>query len=315
MDKRALALNPDLQRARNSIANMQMKIGNAELDIDPAQALKDFQLSLQLINALPQTEQAKVTNIRLRGITVRKIACAYSELGEYDQAEPLFRQALEIHQKLADSDPKDIRNLGDIKRALQTEAMNFEYAANPILAAPNQSNDAARRKNLLSEENVLVQYQTIMQQMLRLSPGDNPREVELGNVQVRLAAVRQQLHEPADPPPALRSALTLLRTAALKPDVSPMILDLVVSAFFAAQPESLRDPRFTLDSAERGVALTHRKTPAWLLSLAQAYRASGQSENARAAASEGMALLPPTAPGDPKSNLRKLLEQQASTKP
>jgi hypothetical protein len=62
--------------------------------------------------------------------------------------------------------------------------------------------------------------------------------------------------------------------------------------------------------AERTVALSHRQLPSYLLTLAQAYRASGQIEKARATANEGLALLPALQPGSVKPKIRKLLEIQ-----
>src|SRR5262249_9799941 len=56
LDERALALDPALVRTQRGIALMQMKIANAELDADPAQALKDFQLALQRFDALPEQD-------------------------------------------------------------------------------------------------------------------------------------------------------------------------------------------------------------------------------------------------------------------
>jgi hypothetical protein len=66
-----------------------------------------------------------------------------------------------------------------------------------------------------------------------------------------------------------------------------------------------------LTFAEGGAAATYRKTPNWLLLLAQAYRASGQLEKARTAAREGLALLPGLQAGAIKSRIRKLLEIEA----
>jgi hypothetical protein len=48
-----------------------------------------------------------------------------------------------------------------------------------------------------------------------------------------------------------------------------------------------------------------------LLTLAQAFRATGQIEKSRATAREGLALLPPAQPGNVKPRNRKLLEVQA----
>jgi hypothetical protein len=47
--------------------------------------------------------------------------------------------------------------------------------------------------------------------------------------------------------------------------------------------------------------------------LAQAYRAAGQIDKSRTAASEGLALLPPSQPGSVRPRLRKLLEIEAKS--
>jgi hypothetical protein len=71
-----------------------------------------------------------------------------------------------------------------------------------------------------------------------------------------------------------------------------MTLDQAANAFLKAQPASLGDPQFAVSCAERAAALSHRKTPSVLLTLARAYRASGQIEKSRVTANEGLALLP-----------------------
>jgi hypothetical protein len=76
------------------------------------------------------------------------------------------------------------------------------------------------------------------------------------------------------------------------------------------EPASLREPQFAVSCSERAVTLNHRKTPSMLLTLAQAYRASGQTEKSRATASEALALLPAPQPGSAKPRIRKLLELQ-----
>jgi hypothetical protein len=69
--------------------------------------------------------------------------------------------------------------------------------------------------------------------------------------------------------------------------------------------------QFAVSCAEREVAMSHGKMPFRLLTLAQAYRASGEIQKSRAAAKEGLALLPTLPPGSVKPNIRKLLEIEA----
>jgi tetratricopeptide (TPR) repeat protein len=309
LDTRAAALDPDFLSAQRGIANMQMKIGNAELDIDPARALRDFQRALKSFDSLPAAEQKEMSTIRLRGITLRKVGVALSELGEYSQAIPYLQKALTLHQRLAAVDPRDVRNLGDIKRAAQAEADLYEYAANPILVA--QESD--RNHNLMTACRALRAYAGAIEELLQQSPGDSDNRAELASVTIRLDVVQRQLGLKSDPA-QIQNALNILRTGAKDKSASPMILDLVVASFLRSEPRLRKDSRFSLSCAERGVALTHRKTPAWLLSLAQVYRATGQTEQSRLTANEGLALLPAWQAGTPKPRIRKLLETETRKK-
>jgi eukaryotic-like serine/threonine-protein kinase len=307
LDARAVALDPNFVRGRRGLANAQMHIGNAELDIDPAQALQDFQSALQRFDSLPEPERSSVASVRLRGITVRKVAIALAELGEYSQAIPLFEQAIQIHQKLADADPKDIRNPSDVKRALQVGEACYEYAANPALAAPSNN----RRENLRNAQRTLIALKASIEELLKLTPKDPDLEVDLAYTQVRLGVVGHDLQDGGEWMPLSKAGLATLRSAAAKDQSSTMVLDFAVRGFLQAEPPSLRDPQFALEGAERGVALTHRKTPEWMLLLAQAYRSTGHFEEGRAAANEGLSLLPAWQPGTPKARIRKLLELEA----
>jgi len=307
LDSRAIAVDPGFMPARRGMATMQMKVGNAELDTDPAQALKDFQLALERFDSLPASEQKVVSTVRLRGITLRKVAAADSELGDYAHAAPLFEQAIAIHQRLVDADPKDIRNLGDLARALGDQSLSYQYAENPELNPA--SGDL--RQNLLGEERSLVRSQATIGSMLKITPRDPDRQAELGSTQARLGAVRWLLHETGDSEKLSRMGLATLRSGAARDQASTHVLSLAVVAYLQAEPVSLRDPQFALALAERGAMLTKRKDPESMLYLAQAYRAAGDAANSRAAAKEGLALLPAWQPGSVKPNIRKLLEAQA----
>jgi tetratricopeptide (TPR) repeat protein len=307
LDERALRLDPQSTKAMRGLAMMQMKVGNAEVEIDPAQALKDFELALKRADALPQAEQPKLPTLRLRGLIIRKEAVALSELGEYSQAEPPFQQALSIFQHLSAVDPKEIRALGDLKRLMEDIEVNYEYAADPVLTA----NSGNRRVYLLAEEQLLERHVITLQQMIELAPADQDRKADLAYAQVRIATLRRTLHLPGNSETQAKLALAVLKNFADQNQASPMVLDLAVSAMLEVEPSSLRNPKLALAWAERGVALTHGKDAEWMLLLCRAYRASDRSAESKKAAEQGLALLPPTQPGDPKSRIRKLLEHEA----
>jgi len=307
LDNRVLELDPNFVRARRGLGISQMKIGNVELETDPAQALKDFQLALRLYDALNAVDQKSVITLRMRSISVRKEAMALEGLGLHTQAAPLFDQALQIDRDIFAADPKDLRALTDVDRVLEDAAASYEDAADPALDASATD----RRQNLLAAEHFLEQAADTLEQMRKQDPSNTDWKALQASGQVRIAAIQNILHAAGDSEGRSRSGLATLKELANNEQASPTVLDIALRTILRAEPDSLRDPRLAVAWAERGAALSHRKTPSWLLSLAQAYRASGQIEKSRATANEALALLPPVQPGGEKPILRKLLEIQA----
>jgi eukaryotic-like serine/threonine-protein kinase len=307
LDNRALSIDPNFLRARRGLAIMLVKVGSIELDTDPAQALKDFQIALQRLDALPATEQTTVFTTRIRSQILRKQADALEQLGEYSNAVSLFTQSSQIESKLAAADPQDLRAQADLGIVLDDEAMAYKDAANPDLAAPGSD----RRRNLSAEENLLTQVVVMTQSMLRRSPSDDEWKSVLADAQVNLGTAQSLLRGPGDSTAIAKTGIAALRELATKDQAAPRILLQAADAFLTIEPASLRDPAFALACAERAVALNRRQSPSELLILAEADRAARQIDQSRAAAEEGLALLSPLEPGSVKPNIRKLLEIQA----
>jgi tetratricopeptide (TPR) repeat protein len=307
LDNRALAIDPDFARARRGLSINQMKIGGVEMATDPAQALKDFQMALKQADSLPQAQQSSLSNLRMRNMLLRKEANALVELGEFSKATEIFSDAVNEHRKLASADPQDLRALADLQVVLNDEALCFEAAANPLLAvSPND-----RRKNLSAAEKLLSEALTLIGKMLSQDPANETWKSVQADAQVRLGSIEFELHNTGDSAALAQKGLSTMKELVSKDQVSPMILDQAANAFATVKPVSLRDPELAVSCAEREVALNHRKAPFKLLSLAQAYRATGQLEKSRATAAEGLALLPALPPGGVKPSIRKLLEIQA----
>jgi len=307
-DNRALAIDPSFMRSRRGLVTMQMKIGNVELDTAPALALTDFRGAMAKLEALPQSEQSTLYLIRTRGLLLRKQAIALSELGRYAEAHPLFDASTVIYQKIAAADPKDARALRDLDRLLEIEAFSYETAADPLLAAPRSS----AKTNLATAKKLEAERADVIKRLLQNSPQNAVLQQELASITIRMDG----LLDGSDPKDSNviqrdRAALKPLASAVADSKASTMQLDLAFHAFMEAKPDNLRDPAEALHCAERGVALTHRKDPSWLLSLAQAYRASGNSKEAMLSAKDGLALLPNDA-ADQNFRLRKLLDSETS---
>jgi tetratricopeptide (TPR) repeat protein len=307
LDERAAGVDPTLLRAKRGLSIVQLKIGSTEMETDPAQALKDFQLALQRADALPASEQGSFATLRLRSWALRKQAITLVELGEYDKAFPLFAEGVKLDQRFADADAQDWRALADLQVILEDEAAGYEDAADPASgAAP-----ASRRQNLENAERLLMEASGLLDRMLQHDPANDNWKAVLADAQVRIGAIRQVLYPANGPQPLSKKGIATLKDLARREHASPMILDMTVGALLKVEPASLKDPQFAVACAERGAALSHRLSVPRLLSLAQAYHAAGQLEKARATANQALALLPPYAPGDIKPRLRKLLEVEA----
>ncbi len=307
LDNRALAIDPNFLRAKRGLGILQMKVGSIELDTDPAQALQDFQSGLQRLDALPAAEQAGLTTLRMRSMLMRKQALALKELGAYALAVPWFEKAFQTQKQLEAVDPKDLRAVADLAVLLDDEASSFEDAANPALTAV----PGDRRRNLLAAEGALEQAVAADEQLVKQDSGNEKWREDLAHQQVRLGTVREMLGPPGNSTALARKGLGVLKTLADQAQASPLTLDLAVSSTLSVEPPSLRDPKAAVVWAERGVALSHRRTPEWLLLLAQAYHTAGQVEKGRVAAAEGLALLPTLQSGATKPRIRKLLEMEA----
>ena len=261
--------------------------------------------SRQLLRVVPPAPA------RDRPVAFENLLChAFEHLGAYSQAVPLYAQALEITQRIASQDPKDLRALYDVVTVLDDQATSYEDAANPILAA----SPGERRVNLNLAEKTLLQAAADLEQLLKQDPANDVWKAYLANMQARIGIIRGVLHSPNASGELSRKSLAVLREVAGKDQASPMVLDQTANAFLLAEPASLRNAQFAVSCAEREVAMSRGKIPFRLLTLAQAYRASGQIEKSRTTAMDGLALLPALQPGSVKPNIRKLLENEVQTR-
>jgi len=303
LDDRAISIDPDFFRPRRGLVINGLKIGSVEMETDPAGALEEFRLGLQRVDAMLKSDPDNLVLVRMRHMLLRKQGNALERLGEYAQAAPLFEQSVAIVARTADQDPKDTRALFDLVTVKDDEAKSYEDAADPVQAAK----PGDRRANLVLAEKNLAQAAAGLERLLKLDPANDVWKAFLAGAQVRIGVIRAALHMPGVSEDTSRMALAALKEVAAKPQASPMAIDQAANAFLTVEPAILRNPPFAIACAEREVAMSHAREPSKLLTLARAYRASGQTEKARATAQQGLALLPP--PGSVKPNIRKLLEE------
>ena len=305
LDYRALSMDAKFERALRGLAINQMKIGSTELETDPAEALKDFQLAVQRADAIAKEQQSTLTIQRMRIMILRKEGNALVELGRFEEAMPILSGVEQSERKLSAADPEDLRALADLDVILDDEAAAREAAANPLLA-PEGSN---RKKATAEAAALLKEYLGVVERMLRQDPSNENWKVLRADAQVRLATAEAGLGQAQKKLAA--TGLATLRQIAAKEQASPMALDNAGNAFLHVQPASLRDAQFALACESRAAEQSHRHTPGILLVLAEALRATGKVAEGRATAEEGLGLLASVGADSPRANIRKQLEAAA----
>jgi tetratricopeptide (TPR) repeat protein len=306
---RALAIDPGSMRAKRAAAIVSMKLGEMELENDPIQALKDLESSLQILDALSTSGQENFIPAHLRHAVLHREAIALNELGEYKKAVDLYREVLQSDQKWQAADPLDWRPYDDLISDLMDEATGYEYAADPDLAVAPED----RRRNLAAAADLYAQALPLVEKVLQHEPSSDDWKETLAEVQVHIGAIRSGLGSPARGAAIAKTGLAALKKLAGKTDSPPATLQETAQSFLLADSNSFKDSQLVISFAERAVQLSHGKTPSMLLTLAQAYRAAGQSDKSRATAREALALLPAVQPGSAEPRIRKLLEIQAQT--
>jgi tetratricopeptide (TPR) repeat protein/predicted Ser/Thr protein kinase len=302
--EQALKLDSSNIRARRGLGIVQLKIGNIEIETDPARALKDYELAEERFDTLPESKQNGLSSQRMLANLLRKRGMAMRELGEYSRAVPLFDQALTIQRQIAAADPKDTRSLFDVYVDLTQASCDYEEAADPTFTPDPR----LRMHYLTLAIPLLNEAKSIATQLLKDNPANDDWRVQLADVQVRLGTAEQNTNVAADSAALSAAGVTTLKALAAKHPDSVLILDSEVAALQSVRPLLLRDAPRALACAQREVLLTKRRRPSVLLSLAQAYRSAGLPDQARETAIEGLALLPPVSAGTPTSRARKLLE-------
>jgi hypothetical protein len=245
--------------------------------------------------------------MRVRDSLMEGKADVLVELGEYPEAHALYAQVSEMVQHFSALDPLDLRALFEVQTDLNQQAIAFETAADPAFSVSS----AERRSDLGSAEKLLAHEVAVLQKMVKQDPSNEEYAPVLANAEVHLGTDRSILHISQDATEIAKTGIATLKALAAQDHASPTTLDMAASDLLIVEPVSLREPKTAVSSAVRAVALTHGKSPSMLLTLAQAYRVTGQIEKSRATASEGLAMLSAPRPGSVKPRLRKLLEIQA----
>jgi len=268
--------------------------------------LLDYGKALEGMNSLPEPARKTLPSQRTLASILRKNGMALKELGRYREALSYEEQAKAILQPFLAADPNDTRAENDLLVVLENEAECFEDRAQGVFAEgkTDRTEDAHNALGSLSAARSLIEH------LLQTKPDNVYWRSTLGLLLVRTSLQQRALHQTREALESATKGVVILKAVGKQQDAQGFDLDAVATGLTIVWPEQLRDPQLAVECAERMVAMSHHQKPGFLLTLARAYRSAGQTEKARAAAREGIALLPVATPATVPSRIGKQLQAE-----
>ena len=304
LDERVVQVDPGFSRARRGIAINHSKIANVMSETDPAAALAEYRKALDGMNALSEEARKALPNQRVIYNILRRTGMALKDVGRYQEALSYMEEVKTASRRFLAADPNDTRAGNDLVAILENEAECFEERAGMLFTQEHtdRAADAASALKILSETRSVVAH------LLQIEPDSLSWRSTFGLVLIRMSLQQQALHQTQGTLELAARGVAILKAVGKRKSSLGFDLDLVATGLTIVSPARLRDPRLAVECAERMVEDSHRRKPGFLLTLARAYRTAGQTEKARAAAAEGLALLP--APPTVPSRVRKQLQTE-----
>jgi eukaryotic-like serine/threonine-protein kinase len=306
IDERINRLDPGSSRTLRGIAASYYKIANVTAETDPAAALADYRKAIDGMSALSAKTGNTLPNERMLSSMLRKYGMALKEVGRYRDALSYLEQAKAKLRPFFAADPSDVRAGNDLMVILENEAECLEDRAEGVFTEERTDRmaDAAGALKTLSEARSVAEH------LLQSQPDNANCLSTLGLLLVRMSRQQRTLHLTQGTQESASRGVAILTAVGKQKDAQGFDLDQVATGLTIVRPVALRDPRLALDCAERMVAMSHRRKPGFLLTLARAYRAAGQPAKAREAATEGLAQLPASHPNTVPSRIRKQLQAE-----
>lgn len=307
LSRRALGIDPKFTRSSRTLAIDFAKIGDILIQTDPTAAVADYRQSLAAWSALLAAGDSTTTSKRGLARVYMKLGQALSDSRDYPAALAAFDKADSTIRPYAARDPKDMRAKTDLFVLEDDEAQTYVDMLNPELN-PDNLKSRDRAEDLDHAIALLRDSTAVIEKLLSVDPGNVIWVTNLAYEKVTLGTLEQTTGAATDGAQVAATGIAELSKRAATDGASMDVLELATSAALRVLPQPLRNPKATIQCAERLVAMDHRRTPSYLALLAQAYRQDGQQANASTVAIEGLALLPYPAPGAIATRTRKMLE-------
>ncbi len=306
LNKKALIKDPNYARAHRGVAMGLMKMGTVLQDTHTPQAIRFFEASLAEIRRLSQSGQPAFQNLRLEGLLHNHLAFALTAVSRYDDAIQHAREAVRIGESFVALDPANNRALIDVANGWYHYACALDWRADKQgrkqdraeALTDYQRSLGACRKVLNSQPENPIWNGVVLELLTRIGTlehksGQNEESQQVWS-EARNLAIRL-----ADPASAIEANLDK------------------AAIFFisSSEPRELWDVRRAVSYAERLNKMSQYANPEHLFILGRAYRLDHRLQEARVNLEKAASMVPPPAQGEPKTRLRRDIEEELAQIP
>lgn len=293
----ALKIVPGNVRSLRGLAVGQMKIANVQSDSEPAQAARGYGDALATLELLPPEVRESAPIRRVAAVIRHKLANLYQSIDQPRNALPFLELACRRGAEAAQRDPQDTR----IRFDLATDY----YDLGAVRASLGDTTAAreAFREVLRTVDELLARDASNLVWVAHRSDA----LFDLGALDWR-AGEKQSGEKEA------REALATALRLADSPHATGEDFQRAADDFLEINPPELRRPVQAVEFANRAVDASHHANPEFLITLARAQFAAGQTQAARVTAQSALALLPRPSAGEPETAERRTAERMLSAR-
>jgi tetratricopeptide (TPR) repeat protein len=286
----ALRIDPNNTQTTMRLAEAYESMGRIDAMPDPVKGIQDFSTGLTLLARLPQPERDTIDVRQVRARLLTLVGWSQGQLGRLKEALANLEEARSIVDAQAASDPE---NTGAQYRRVdlyRTLGLVHGYAG-------HGAESLRYLKQAVAVSDMIVARDT----------GNMLYRVVRAELQGRVANLLLDAGRPEEASPYAERSVAFFKKLGDSPDATPGQLMEAVRAVAETRIPALRDYPAALRFALRADQRAQGKNPAVLGYLAEAYALNNDYPKAVEAARRGLALVPPTKPGEPPSKLRRWL--------
>ncbi len=284
------AANPEIIKL---LAAAWESIGRVDSLPNPSLGIQDYTSALNVLARLPAAEQQTEGVRHLRAMMQVHLGWNEGQLNDYNAALATLEEARPVLDELAAADPENVGAAFRRFDAYRSLGLIHGYAG-------HKDESLANLRKAVEILDWMVQRDTAnaMYPLLR------------AEMQGRVANLLVETKREGEARPYAEASAVYFRKIGDSPDATPQQLIEAVKSTAETGVKALRDYPAALRFALRADERANGKNPAALGYLAEAYALNNNYPKAIEAAQRGLAITPPTKPGEPPAKLRQWLEDE-----